>query len=424
MQALALSLIVWSGPTPTPTDVWPEWRGPTGDNHVPGPALPTKWSKTENVVWKAPFPGWGNSTPAIWKDAIFLTTQDNDRLLFLRIDRLTGKTAWERQVGKGVPRRTGKQGNGMFRDEHNMASPSPVTDGKHVWVHYGNGDIACYDVDGDKKWSFNFIEKYGPYSIWWGHANSPVLVDDLLISVCMQDPLRGGKSYIVAHEKLTGKEKWYTLRDHGAKDEPADSYVTPIVYRHDGRVDIIVFGANVLDAYDAFTGKRLWLSKPFGGNRVISSATLADGTVYAIQGMKGVLYAVGPVKDVKDDITKTHVRWKVSGALPDASSPVVTNGLVFMVNNDGIAFCLDAASGKEHWKERLGDQHRATPLISGGNVYFVSKAGKATVIEAAKTLKIVHQCEMGEEVIASPAAAAGDLYIRTKGRLYRIGEKK
>src|SRR5205823_1742859 len=154
-----------------PQDVWPQWRGPTGDNVASGTGLPTKWSKTENVVWKAALPGWGNSTPAIWKDAIFVTTQDEDRLLFLRLDRLTGKTVWERQVGKGIPRRKGAQGNGMYRDEHNMASPSPVTDGKHVWVHFGNGDIACYDFAGEKVWSFNFIERYGPYSIWWGHAN-------------------------------------------------------------------------------------------------------------------------------------------------------------------------------------------------------------------------------------------------------------
>ena len=116
-----------------------------------------------------------------------------------------------------------------------MASPSPVTDGKHVWVHFGNGDFACYDFAGEKVWSFNFPDKYGPYSIWWGHSNSPLLLGDLLISVCAQDPKGGGKSYVVAHDKLTGQEKWFVPRDTGATLEPADAYTTPISYRHDGR---------------------------------------------------------------------------------------------------------------------------------------------------------------------------------------------
>src|SRR5580765_5658691 len=111
MRALVFSLLFLQPPgdSVSPETIWPQWRGPTGDNIAPGPGLPSKWSKTENVVWKVPFPGWGNSTPAIWKDAIFLTTQDKDRLLFLRLDRGTGKTVWEREVSKGTPRYSGAQ---------------------------------------------------------------------------------------------------------------------------------------------------------------------------------------------------------------------------------------------------------------------------------------------------------------------------
>src|SRR5438128_12263895 len=128
MHALAFAVFLSVGQAEpiSPEEVWPQWRGPTADSVAPGRGLPTKWSRTENVVWKTPLPGWGNSTPAIWKDAVFVTTQDKDRLLLLRLDRDTGKPLWEKEVAQGTPRRSGALGNLRFHDEHNMATPSPV----------------------------------------------------------------------------------------------------------------------------------------------------------------------------------------------------------------------------------------------------------------------------------------------------------
>ena len=196
--------------------------------------LPLRWSKTENIAWKTPLPGWGTSTPAIWKDAVFVTSQQDDRLLLLRLDSGTGKIVWQREVGKGTLRRKGPLGNGRFHDEHNLATPSPVTDGKHVWVHFGNGDLACYDFAGKQIWLLNLTQSHGPYTIWWGHGNSPILFEDLLISVCMQDPKGDGQSYIVAHDKVTGKEKWFVKRVTGATAESADSYTTPLAHQASG----------------------------------------------------------------------------------------------------------------------------------------------------------------------------------------------
>src|SRR5262249_28667318 len=166
---------------------------------------------------------------------------------------------------RGTPRRQGPVGDGRFHDEQNMASPSPVTDGRHVWAHFGTGDLACYDFDGRQVWGLNLAERHGPYSIWWGHANSPCLAGDLLVSVGMQAPKGGGTSYVVAHDKETGKERWFVPRDTGASAEPADAYTTPALYRRDGRTEVLVFGGNVLDAYDPATGKRLWYCKAFSG---------------------------------------------------------------------------------------------------------------------------------------------------------------
>jgi outer membrane protein assembly factor BamB len=424
MYTLAFGFFLLLGRTDdgAPEDVWPQWRGPTGASIASGRGFPTHWSKTENVVWKASLPGWGNATPAIWRDALFITSQDQSRLLLLRIDRDTGKIVWEREVAQGTPRRQGPVGNGRFHDEQNMATPSPVTDGRHVWAHFGSGDLACYGFKGTKKWAINLAQLFGPYTIWWGHANSPVLADDFLISVCMQDPKDGGRSYVVAHDKETGRQMWLTERVTGATEEPADSYTTPILYRHDGRTEVIVFGGNVLDAYDPATGKRLWQCAAFKGNRVISGPTLAGATIFAVQGMKGPVFAVqaGGEDSEKGD----RVRWKYSGATPDAASPLVFGGMVFLVNNAGVAFCLDADTGQELWRERLGGEFRASPLAAGGNVYFLSKEGKATIMAAARTLRVVGQADLGEQIIASPAAAGGNLFIRTKHHLYRIAEQK
>jgi outer membrane protein assembly factor BamB len=429
MHSLALTLLLVSfnlqrpsgpGDSVPPEDTWPQWRGPTNDSVAPGKNLPTQWTKTDNIAWKAALPGWGTSTPAVWRDAVFVTTQDEDRLLLLRLDARTGKTVWQREVGKGTPRRKGPVGNGRFHDEHNQATPSPVTDGKHVWAHFGTGDLACYDFAGEQLWLINLEKNHGPYTIWWGHGNSPILYQDLIISVCMQDPKGDGPSYIVAHEKLTGKKRWGAARMTGATAESADSYTTPLLYRNKGRIELVVFGGNVLDAYDPATGKQLWECKVFKGNRVISGPTLAGDTLFAVQGMKGPLFAVKA--GGSGDVTETHVRWKYAGATPDASSPVVVNGLVYMAALSGIVVCLDSETGKELWKERLGEGFRATPLVAQGKIYFFSKEGKATVIEAGREFKLVSQTELGEEIIASPAAAGGSLFVRTKQHLYRIGK--
>ena len=421
MHLVTLALLLLAQPDAS-NDTWPQWRGPTGDSVARSTKLPTSWNKGENIAWKVALPGWATSTPAIWKDAVFVTTQDGDKLLALRLDRATGKTVWQEEVSKGMPRRQGPLGNGRFHDEHNMASPSPVTDGTHVWFHFGNGDLACYDLAGKKVWAINLTERFGPYSIWWGHANSPVLVGNLIVSVCMQDPKDGGKSYVVAHDKLSGKEVWFADRTTGAASEPADAYTTPVLRKSDDRTELIVLGGNVLDAYDPASGKPLWRSKPFSGNRVIPGPTLSGDVVYAVQGMRGPLFAIRA--GGSGDVTNSSVLWKYAGGTPDAASPVVANGLVFLATNPGAAVCLDAETGKELWKERLSEGFRATPLVGGHNVYFFGKDGKTTVVEARREFHVVGRGELGEEIVASPAAPGNELVVRTKGHLYCIREAK
>lgn len=421
MNALVLGFALSAALHASPEENWPQWRGPTNDSVVHGKPLPVEFGPEKNVVWKVKFPGWGNSTPVIWDDAIFLTSQDGDALLALRLDRKSGDVVWKKELGKGSPRRSGPVGNLRFHDETNMAAASPITDGKQVWWHFGNGDLTCTDFDGKTLWQENLMKNYGPYSIWWGHSNSPVLVGDLLVNVCIQDPKGGGKSYVVALDKNTGKECWFADRTTGAKEEPADSYTTPLLHQENGKTQIIVYGGNVLDAYDPADGKRLWQAKPFNGNRVIAGPTLSNGVVYAVQGMKGPLFAVKAGGE--GDVTKTNTLWNYKGSTPDAATPAVVGDLVFLATNQGAVVCVDAKDGKEIWKERLGETFRATPLVSGNKLYLFSKEGVGTVLEASREFKTLHRVEFGEQIIASPAAAQGELYVRTKGHLYRFGAK-
>ncbi len=239
---------------------WPQWRGPRGDSTSTEKDLPLKWDADHGIVWRTPLPEWGNSSPAVSGNAIFVTSHHDDDLLLLKINKATGAIEWTQTVAHGtvdrIPlgKKTDEQRKSQnFHALHNLASPTPATDGKLVAVHFGNGETAVYDFDGNRKWGHNFQQEYGNYTIWWGHANSPALFKGMLISACMQDSLEGvsdplSPSYLVAHDLATGQQIWKTMRMTGAKDEENDAYTTPVFVQRGGRWEMIVMGGNLVDA--------------------------------------------------------------------------------------------------------------------------------------------------------------------------------
>lgn len=220
--ALTVLAVCFAIDRPARAEDWPAWRGPRGDSNSRETGLPVVWNAESGVAWKTPLPERGSRTPAIWGDAIFVTTQHDDDLLVLKLARQTGAIEWTRTEGHSPTERSGpKREKQKFHQLHNLASPSPVTNGELVVVHFGNGDLAAYDFDGKLHWRRNLQEDHGTYTIWWGHANSPVLYRDLVISVCMQDSLadvagKPAESYLVAHDLQTGKERWKSARMTGA----------------------------------------------------------------------------------------------------------------------------------------------------------------------------------------------------------------
>ena len=412
---------------------WPQWRGPRHDGTSDETGLPIVWAENAGVEWKCKLPEWGNSTPVIHGDAIFLTSHEDDRrLLLLKIDRTAGRIVWTRQVGTGTAERAGEhnkpsehRGRQKIHDTQNLASPSAVTDGRVVIAHFGNGDLAAYDFDGTRLWHRNLQEDYGQYSIWWGHANSPVLWGDLVISVCMQDSVSDlrsepSPSYVVAHDKETGEVKWFTPRPTDAPAEYCDSYTTPLFWQNGDRTEMVVMGGQILDAYDPLSGERLWYLPGLVSNRVITGPVAAHGMIYATRGKSGPLAAVKPGGD--GERTRDDIVWRYDEGTPDSPTPVVSHDLLLFVTNNGVAKCLDAHTGRLQWKERLKGSYRASPLTAERRIYFLNTKGRTTVVSASRRFDRLTENQLDDETFASPVASDGKLFIRGRKSLYCLSK--
>ncbi len=406
---------------------WPQWRGPRGDSTSEEQGLPLVWSEKRNVAWKVELPSWGASTPAVWGDALFVTTQQDEKLLLLKLNQADGKTVWTREVGAAETPRTGaSRTEQKFHQLHNNASPSPVTDGEVVVAHFGNGELAAYDFAGQRLWRQNLQSEHGKYTIWWGHANSPVLFNNLVISVCMQDSLadlgdKSSPSYLVAHDKRTGKQVWKSSRMTAASAEECDSYTTPLLFQTDGRWEMLVMGANQLDAYDPASGRQLWYLPGIVGGRTITGPTVGQGMAFVTQGMRKDLLAVEV--DGQGELSKRDIVWKETDATPDTCCPVLWRDLLFTISDNGVAKCYDSHTGNLKWKKCLPGNYKASPVAAEGRIYFLNLEGLTTVVAANDRYDKLAENQLDDDTTASPAVSQGRIYIRGKKHLYALEKK-
>ena len=406
---------------------WPQWRGLRGNGISQETGLPVRWSDDEGIRWKTALPEWGTSTPVVRGNALFLTSHTDDgKLLVLRLDTLTGKIAWTRQVGTGKPvyGDRPKRGIQVFHRWHNMASPSAVTADKRVVVHFGTGDMAALDFSGKILWKRNLQKDHGPFTIWWGFANSSIVNDGRVITVCMQDSLADRRdqpvqSYVVAHDLETGRVQWKTVRKTRADGEQCDSYTTPLLLTVGGRRQLVIMGGNQLDGYDPANGRQLWFLPGLTGGRTVPSPTASDGLIYAVRGLRGAIVAVKPRG--QGQLPRDQITWSHRQNTPDTCCPLVYRGLLFTVADDGIAQCLDAKSGKLQWRTRLKGPFKASPIAAEGRIYFPSTTGVCTVIAAQRKLKQLAANTLDDQLIASPAVSGGTIYLRGRKGLYAIG---
>jgi outer membrane protein assembly factor BamB len=284
------------------------------------------------------------------------------------------------------------------------------------------GDDA-YDFAGEQLWQRNLQTDHGKYTIWYGHANSPVLYQQSVISVCMQDSLadlqdQPVESYLVAHDLKTGRERWKVPRKTRATAEQCDSYTTPLLAKINERQQLIVMGGTQLDGYDPATGKQLWFLPNLTGGRLATGLTLADDLIIATRGLRGPLFGVKVTGE--GELPRKSIAWEHADATPDSCSPVAWGEYLFTVTDDGIARCLHAESGNTKWKHRIPGNYKASPVAVEGRVYFLNTNGLCTVLSAAPYYDKLTENQLDDELLASPAIAGGTLILRGKKFLYGI----
>ncbi|MBL8851646.1 MAG: PQQ-binding-like beta-propeller repeat protein [Planctomycetaceae bacterium] len=414
---------------------WPQWRGPQGNGLSTEKGLPTTWSLTENLAWRVPMPGSGGATPVVWGDRIFVTSSDGNEdgaELLLMCFSTDGKELWRQTVAGGNKNARTIEGN--------SASPSPATDGKHVWCFFGTGMLACYDVDGHEVWKSDLQERYGEFDIQFGMSSTPVLDgDDLylqLIHGTWGGPYKVAK--VIKLNALTGEEHWAVDRPSEATDECKHSYASAFMYDHNGMKFLLTHGADCTVAYDLDTGRELGrigdLNGPteFNKNkydntlRFVASPALGDGVVVIPTAKAGPLVAVNVNEELTGDVTHKPeaVRW-IYDKSPDVSIPLILDGLVYVVMKPGQVFCVDMQTGEELYFERIHNaEHRASPVYADGHVYVCSRDGICTVLKAGRTFEVVAENDIGNEPItASPAISNGTIYLRSYDALYAIRAK-
>jgi outer membrane protein assembly factor BamB len=441
MLRIAIALFLLAV-VPVSANDWPHWRGPSATGVSTETGLPLKWDAKTNVAWSAALAGQGVSTPIVVGNHVIVTSQvgtgvrrpgnhprlvqgadaaaageralastGGDKTFFVveAFSHSDGKRIWERRIeaqGELTP----------VHDKHNLATPSPVSDGTLVYAWFGTGQIVALGLDGGVVWQRHLGKEIGPFDVQWGHASSPVVHGDLLYLLCDHAPA----SYLLAVDKRTGKERWRVVRGKGRA-----SYSTPFVVAAGGAAELIVNSSERVDAYDAATGKPLW--HVGGANRFpIPMPVLHDGVIYLSRGYRsGPYLAMRP--GGRGDVAASHVIWSVETGAPYVSSLVFANGLLFMAHDTGIISAVDAKTGERVWQHRVEGVFSASPLVAGGRVYFVSESGKTIVMSASRKAEVLAENDLGAHLVASPAASRGKLFLRSDDKVFAIGsstEKK
>ena len=401
---------------------WPDYRGPRRDGVSEDANLPLHWSETLNVRWKTPIHGRAWSSPVIWGKQVWLTTatEDGKVLSVLCIDRDSGRVLLDRKILDVAKPRP------LSNPINTYASPSPTIEEGRVYAHFGSYGTACLDTGTfEVLWQRRDL----PCDHWRGPASSPVLWKDLLFLHMDGADVQ----YVVALDKTTGANRWVTFRsvDYGDLDDngrPRQSgdfrkaYNTPLVVDFRGEPQLISPSAKGAYGYDPRTGSEIWQIS-HGGHSSAPRTLYSDGQVGISTGYIGGTAQLWGVRlGGRGDVTGTHVAWKYARGSPKHSSPVLVDGRVYMMSNDGIATCLDFKTGKEIWKGRIGGHHSASVLYAGGRIHFFDEDGQTTIIQPGETLEILARNQLDDGFMASPAVADGALFLRTTTHLYRIQE--
>ncbi|MEN3943469.1 PQQ-binding-like beta-propeller repeat protein [Prosthecobacter sp. SYSU 5D2] len=412
-----VALGLFSFLTALQADNWPMWRGIQGDGTTAESGLPQKWSATENVLWKIPLPGPGNSTPVVWGDKVFVTqaVEKTGQRLLLCLDRKTGKQLWEAGTIYREPELT--------HATNPYCAASPATDGERVIVSFASAGIFCYDLQGKELWKRTDLGKQHHI---WGNGTSPVLAGDRFF--LNFGP--GEKTTLYAFDKTTGKTLWQHDEPGGASGESKEkkwlgSWADPLFRKVGDRYELFMSYPGRACAFDPMTGKQWWTCE--GLNPLVYNSPLyADGHVVAFGGFNGQGLMVKAGGD--GDVTKTHRVWHLPKVSQRIGSGVLHEGHHYILTDGGIAECRDLKTGGMVWNERLkgpgprGQNWSSLVLTAEGLCYAVNQGGDAFIFRASPTFELLATNSIGEKVIGSMAVSDGQIFIRSYEHLWCIGK--
>lgn len=388
---------------------WPGWRGALLQGVSPCKNLPTRWNRREGILWRVDVPGQGNSSPVVWDDHVYLTSQFTDegasRLVVFCFDRNDGQQLWQANLGSVF---------GPTHQKNGYASSTVATDGQHVAVFVGSRRLHCLDASGNELWRVEFPLRRHE----WGLAASPLIFRNLVIQVCDGGP----NSFVVAIDLETGREVWRTERaSQGCWSTPVISEVSAGGKSH---FELIVNGTSHANgsrgyviAYNPTTGEPLWQT-PCTTDIPCPTAIVAENMIVSSSGGNGPVVAIRP--GGHGDVSESHVAWQHSHGGPYVPTGIAYRNRLFIVADSGRMTCYNLADGRPIWKKRLSGTFTASLVAGEGNIYATNERGEVYVIPAADHFELVTVNPLGERCLATPAIAHSHIFIRSEQSLFCI----
>ena len=393
---------------------WPQWRGPSLDGKSSETGVPLSWSdsdeKVAGIVWKAPMAGVSGATPIVSGDSVFLNVALEDDLELWALSSDDGAVRWKRHLGSGNYKRM----------KHNMSSPSPVTDGETVWVMSGTGIIKAFDFAGNEAWSRDLQTDYGAFGLNHGYGASPLLDEGVLYVPVIHGMKTDEPSYVVAIEAASGKSLWRVERPSDAIMESPDAYTTPLIWSYEGRRELIISGADYVTGHSLDTGAELWrvggLNPKGAANYRVVASPAAEGNRLFVPSRVSPLRALegkpAGTPEVLYDLERTT----------DVPTPIVDDGILYVLGDRGVLSAYEAASGEVIWgPERVAaGTYSASPLLVEGRLYLTSEDGVTTVVSAGRKFEVLAENPLRGYTLSSIAVSGKRLYLRTAEFLYAI----
>ena len=417
----ALAVLFTAAVVTVSAENWPQWRGPLATGAaVAAKSLPVTWSTSsgENIAWKVPMPSRSGATPIVWNDTIFLsvaTAPESGDVELWTLNRATGALGWKKTIAAG----------NYKINKQNMSSPSPVTDGRTVWVLTGVGILKAFDFKGNELWSRDIQKDYGAFGLNWGYAASPLLHDNMLYVPVLHGMKTDDPSYVLKIDGKSGKTLWKVDRPTDAVAESPDAYSTPALLEYDGKKEIVVTGGDVVTGHDLATGKELWRAQGLNPGkapnyRIVASPLVVGGLVIAPTRIRPMV-AIKP--GGRGDVTGTHTAWTFDRG-PDVPTPVSDGTLLYCVSDRGVVETLDVKTGAVvYGPERLKPAiYSASPVLADGKIYVTSETGLTSVFRAGPKFELLAENSSDEYTLSTIAVSKGQLFLRTEKHLYAIGK--